>query len=220
MVAHNGKTFAGQELIALMRRIETLDQRVAEAESSGMPRDLFLALTTYPARADAETFGRLLDDPESEFTAWLNENGYLLTMERERSEEDDEVRLFANFENAGSRRTWQLFAELREECGGLAFTLVRKDGKIQVDDVFRLLAQVLDEARKGINIQRYKGLGEMNPEQLWTTTMNPENRVLLQVSVEDALSASEAFEELMGDRVEPRREFIERNALAVQDLDI
>ena len=208
---------------------------MAEAESSGMPRDLFLALTTYPARADAETFGRLLDDPESEFTAWLNENGYLLTMERERSEEDDEVRLFANFENAGShhtrrgmeffasrlyRRTWQLFAELREECGGLGFTLVRKDGEAQVDDVFRLLAQVLDEARKGINIQRYKGLGEMNPEQLWTTTMNPENRVLLQVSVEDALSASEAFEELMGDRVEPRREFIERNALAVQDLDI
>ena len=145
------------------------------------------------------------------------------------------MRLFANFENAGShhtrrgmeffagrlyRRTWQLFAELREECGGLAFTLVRKDGEANVDDIFRLLSQVLDEARKGINIQRYKGLGEMNPEQLWTTTMNPENRVLLQVSVEDALSASEAFEELMGDRVEPRREFIERNALSVQDLDI
>ena len=79
---------------------------------------------------------------------------------------------------------------------------------------------MLEEARRGINIQRYKGLGEMNPEQLWVTTMNPENRSLLQVSIEDAGEASEAFEQLMGDRVEARREFIERNALNVQDLDI
>ena len=118
------------------------------------------------------------------------------------------------------RQTWQLFDELRSQCGGFGFTLRRKDGEVPAEDMFGLMQMVLDEARKGINIQRYKGLGEMNPDQLWVTTMNPENRVLLQVSVDDANEASDAFQELMGDRVEPRRDFIERNALAVQDLDI
>ena len=109
---------------------------------------------------------------------------------------------------------------MREKYGSLEFTLLRKDASGEKTNIFKLLEQALDEARKGINIQRYKGLGEMNPDQLWVTTMNPENRTLLQVSVEDALSASDAFEELMGERVEPRREFIERNALAVEELDI
>jgi DNA gyrase subunit B len=91
---------------------------------------------------------------------------------------------------------------------------------IQVDDKKRLLTLLIEEGKKGIAVQRYKGLGEMNPEQLWRTTMNPETRTFLQVKVEDAVETDEIFTVLMGDEVEPRREFIQNNALEVSILDI
>ncbi|MCI5124478.1 MAG: DNA gyrase subunit B, partial [Candidatus Electrothrix sp. AR5] len=83
-----------------------------------------------------------------------------------------------------------------------------------------LIRRVREETFKGSHLQRYKGLGEMNPEQLWDTTMNPENRTLLQVKIEDAESADDLFVTLMGDKVEPRREFIQNHALEVAELDV
>ena len=100
------------------------------------------------------------------------------------------------------------------------FTKDKEEAAVSAQDKKELLEILFKEGKKGINVQRYKGLGEMNPDQLWNTTMNPEKRNLLQVKIEDMVDTDEIFTVLMGEEVEPRREFIQTNALEVSVLDI
>ncbi|MCM3870828.1 MAG: hypothetical protein ND895_09075, partial [Pyrinomonadaceae bacterium] len=113
----------------------------------------------------------------------------------------------------------ELFSELEDKLAA-PFTTGANGTQEEIATRDALLEKVLAAAKKDLSIQRYKGLGEMNPEQLWETTMNPEKRTLLQVRIDDAVETDEMFTVLMGDAVEPRRKFIEDNALDVRNLDV
>jgi DNA gyrase subunit B len=132
-------------------------------------------------------------------------------------EEVREVDGFA-LRSAEARRLASLTGSLQETYGSVA-TLVRRDREQAIFAPTQLLQAVTAEGEKGLTLQRYKGLGEMNPDQLWETTLDPEARTLLQVRIDQFDEADEVFTKLMGDEVDPRREFIQSNALNVENLD-
>ena len=132
----------------------------------------------------------------------------------------EEVRtLDGKIMRGGEARRTGSFTKGLQDVYNLPATLVRKDRIQMIYGPLDLLNAILEEGERGLTFQRYKGLGEMNPDQLWETTLDPDARTLLQVKVEDLAEADDLFTKLMGDVVEPRREFIQQNALSVENLD-
>ncbi|HVZ00907.1 MAG TPA: DNA gyrase subunit B, partial [Dongiaceae bacterium] len=171
------------------------------------------------AKAIAERLNQLSAPEERNWNGVADQDGGLGFQRRLRGVNNNHIIDAALIRSAEAHRLDQSKAELAEIYGQPA-KLVLKDREIQISGPLALVDAVTENGKKGVNVNRYKGLGEMNPEQLWETTLDPQARSLLQVKVSHADEAEEIFSTLMGDIVEPRREFIQDNALNVANLDV
>ena len=229
LVEKSGKVFGGDDLLELLEKMVGYFDVLHSLQKRGYDPDLMKILLRLSSeqqlQADRESMARLQEEFKKENfeVGDLRENEEYRTFEIQvRAKEngwgwvtvDRHLFNMVAFRRALENRQ-QLF-DLDEP----PYRVVEGDKEMPIHSKRNLLEYLRAQGEKGLSIQRYKGLGEMNPEQLWETTMSPEKRTLLQVTVEDAVEADIIFTILMGDKVEPRREFIQSNALQVRELDI
>ncbi|MBY5933446.1 DNA topoisomerase (ATP-hydrolyzing) subunit B [Tateyamaria omphalii] len=227
----NGEEIVGQDLVRVVEEARQL-KRVLQAFPTHYPRHILeqaaIAGAFVPGAVDSNLQG--VADKVAER---LN----LIALEWERGwqgriTQDKGVRLARILRGveevrtldgpmlrSGEARKTGSFTQSLQDVYGTPATLIRKDRVQAIMGPMDLLDAILEEGERGLSLQRYKGLGEMNPDQLWETTLDPDARTLLQVQVDDMAEADDLFTKLMGDVVEPRREFIQQNALSVENLD-
>jgi DNA gyrase subunit B len=221
----------GEALINMLQRMEEFRNHARKIAARGVPREALeiLAREHFTDRTALHDEAKLAAVEQA-----LVKAGYLdVKIVRDELAETTTVQFRAG--NNGSGKTFSVnhellglyefrqmvkAFELLSAFGLPPYTVTHGEDSVVYTSMDDLLEQIYKLAEKGLSISRYKGLGEMNPEQLWDTTMNPQTRRLLQVTIQDAVGADEIFTILMGDQVEPRRVFIQDNALEVKNLDI
>ncbi|MEM6373198.1 MAG: toprim domain-containing protein, partial [Pseudomonadota bacterium] len=227
----NGEEIAGQDLVRVVEEARQL-RRVLQAFPTHYPRHILeqaaIAGAFVPGAVDGDLQGvadKVADRLNLIALEW--ERGWAGRITQDKGVRlarilrgVEEVRtLDGRMLRSGEARKTGTFTQSLQDVYGTPATLIRKDKAVEIMGPMDLLDAILAEGEKGLSLQRYKGLGEMNPDQLWETTLDPDARTLLQVRVEDIAEADDLFTKLMGDVVEPRREFIQQNALSVENLD-
>ncbi|MDF1706468.1 MAG: DNA topoisomerase (ATP-hydrolyzing) subunit B [Paracoccaceae bacterium] len=227
----SGEDVTGQDLVRIVEEARQV-RRILEAFPTHYPRHILeqsaIAEAFAQGRADADLQGvadavaKRLDliavEYERGWTGRITQDHGIRLSRVLRGVE--EVRtLDGQVLRSGEARKLNQMSPALREVYTLPAKLIRKDRSQAIHGPLDLLDAILKEGEKGLSLQRYKGLGEMNPDQLWETTLDPEARTLLQVKVDDMAEADDLFTKLMGDVVEPRREFIQQNALNVENLD-
>ena len=227
----SGATASGAKLVSLLEKMEEYRGHIAKLANRGVPEGLvralldrgMLAAKDFDEKKKVEDLAkacRAFETDKLEVVADEEHSGWALEIVRRVNGVPRAARIDADF--VGSYEIKRI-RDAAKSIGGFLdgpYVVARNGESERHQTLPAVVDAIYEAAKKGLLINRYKGLGEMNPEQLWDTTMNPETRRLLQVAIEDAVEANEVFSILMGDAVEPRREFIEKNALNVRNLDI